>query len=132
MFFFKNKKKVLIIDDDPSILRQVSFHLSNHRGYTTLLAENAENGLEQANTQSLDLIILDWMLPDLQGIELLAILKNKPKTRNIPVLMLTSRSKIGDAENAFQLGASGYMFKPFSLERLGEKSTKLIEHEAIS
>ena len=125
--FFNKKKRVLIIDDDRSLLRQISIHLQIHRGFDTVLAENGQDGLEAAHKQHLDLIILDWTLPDIQGIDLLAKFKMTEQTRTIPILMLTAHNKIGDAEAAFALGANTYMFKPFSLQRLGEKSASLIK-----
>lgn len=124
--FPTNQKKVLVIDDDRTLLRQISLHFEKQRGFITLLAECAEDGFNVARKQYIDLIILDWTLPGMQGIELLAALKNEQKTKHIPVLMLTSHSKINDAEDAFKLGASGYMFKPFSLKRLAEKSSLLM------
>jgi len=127
MFFIKKKKRVLIIDDDRSLLRQISLHLQEHRGFDTFLAESGEQGLAIANKQHLDLIILDWALPGIQGIELLARFKSTRQTKNIPILMLTAHNKIGDAEKAFALDADAYMFKPFSLQRLGEKSKGLIK-----
>lgn len=126
MLFFNNKKKVLIIDDDRTLLRQISIHLEKHRGFTTLVAENGKNGLGIANEQNIDLIILDWTLPDIQGIDLLAPLKTGDNTKNVPILMLTSHNKIGEVEDAFELGADAYMVKPFSLQKLGEKSTELM------
>ena len=127
MFFIKKKKRVLIIDDDRSLLRQISLHLQEHRGFDTFLAESGEQGLAIANKQHLDLIILDWALPGIQGIELLVRFKSTRQTKNIPILMLTAHNKIGDAEKAFALDADAYMFKPFSLQRLGEKSKGLIK-----
>lgn len=127
MFFTKKKKRVLIIDDDLSLLRQISIHLQEHRGFDILVAENGEKGSVIANKQVVDLIILDWTLPDIQGIDLLARFKRSPKTKKIPILMLTAHNKIGDAEKAFALDADAYMVKPFSLQRLGEKSKGLIK-----
>lgn len=127
MLFFNNKKKVLIIDDDRSLLRQISLHFKEHKGFDIVMAENGENGLRSASKQHVDLIILDWTLPDIQGIDLLAMFKKEKKTRNIPILMLTARNKIGDAEQAFKRGADAYMFKPFSLQRLSEKSSGLMK-----
>ena len=126
MLFSRNKKKVLIIDDDRCLLRQISVHLEKH-GLDTIVAESGEDGLVIVNKQRLDLIILDWTLPGIQGIEILATLKETKKSKNIPILMLTGRTKIGDAEDAFELGADAYMFKPFSLKRLGEKSSLLMK-----
>ena len=127
MLFMKKKKKVLLIDDDRSLLRQISLHLNIHKGFDIVMAKNAKSGLSEANKQHLDLIILDWTLPDIQGIEVLASLKSAKKTKNIPILMLTGHTKIGDAEDAFALGADAYMIKPFSLQRLGDKSSSLMK-----
>jgi DNA-binding response OmpR family regulator len=126
MFFANKKKRVLIIDDDRSLLRQISIHLQEHRGFDTIIAENGEHGFALANKEHVDLIILDWALPDIQGIDLLARFKAAQQTKNIPILMLTAHNKIGDAEKAFALNADAYMFKPFSLQRLGEKANGLM------
>ncbi|WP_051303162.1 response regulator [Psychromonas aquimarina] len=127
MLFINNKKKVLIIDDDRTLLRQVSFHLKKHRGFDIVISDNGKDGLLKAAKQRPDLIILDWTLPDIQGIDLLSRLKKTQKTKNIPVLMFTGHNKIGDVEDAFARGADAYMFKPFSLQKLDEKSKGLMK-----
>jgi DNA-binding response OmpR family regulator len=126
MWFINSKKKVLIIDDDKSLLRQISFHFQRHQDCYTLVAEDGESGLEMAKENDIDLIVLDWNLPDIQGIEVLVQLKKHQKTKNIPVLMLTGHNKIGNIEDAFSLGAEAYIPKPFSLRKLGEKSQQLM------
>jgi len=126
MLFGNNKQKILIIDDDSSLRRQLCFRLENHENFEIIEAENGQNGLEMANDQLPDLIILDWMLPDTQGPEVLDILKHKQTTKHIPVLMLTGKNKIGNIEDAFDLGADAYLTKPFSLHKLGEKVTEML------
>ncbi len=125
--YFKTKKKqVLVIDDDDSILRQVFFRLEKHENLTVFKAKNGEKGLLSAVEKEPDLIILDWILPDILGPAVLKKLKKLTKTKNIPVLMLTGKDKIGDIEDAFKLGAEGYLTKPFQLKRLGEKVTDML------
>ncbi|WP_019614099.1 response regulator [Psychromonas ossibalaenae] len=127
MLFRNNNKKVLIIDDDRTLLRQIAFHLKKYKGFDIVISDNGEDGLLEAVKQRPDLIILDWTLPDIQGIDLLITLKKAPKTKNIPILMLTGHNKIGDVEDAFARGADAYMYKPFSLQKLGEKSKGLMK-----
>ena len=128
-FFKTPKKQVLVIDDDDSIRRQVSFRLEKHENITVFKAKNGENGLISAIEKEPDLIILDWILPDILGPAVLKKLKKAAKTKNIPVLMLTGKDKIGDIEDAFKLGAEGYLTKPFQLKRLGEKVTDMLAFE---
>ena len=126
MFFGNSKKKVLIIDDDTSLLRQVAFRLKTHEKLDVLVAENAKEGLLKTDNFRPDLIILDWTLPDILGIDVLATLRKKPLSINTPILMLTGHNKIGEVDDAFSLGANEYMTKPFSLKDLGHKVKKML------
>lgn len=126
MLFASNKKKVLIIDDDPSLRRQLIFRLQTHENMDVIEAESGESGLMNADDHDPDLIILDWVLPDIQGPVVLDLLKQKHKTKSTPVLMLTGQNKFGDIENAFDHGADAYLTKPFSLQKLGEKVHELL------
>ena len=126
MFFKSAPKKVLIIDDDPSLLRQLRFRLETREKLNVVLAESGESGLEQAANNDFDLIILDWMLPDMQGIDVLSEFKSDKQTKDIPVLMLTGRNKIGEVEEAFSRGADGYLTKPFELGKLGSKVREML------
>lgn len=127
MFFKSNKQRVLVIDDDECVLRQVLFRLEKHEKVKVIKAKNGTKGLSSAEKNEPDLIILDWMLPDLRGPAVLKRLKKGERTRDIPVLMLTGRDKVGDIEDAFRLGAEGYLTKPFTLQRLGEKVRQMLE-----
>lgn len=126
MFFKSAPKKVLIIDDDPSLLRQLRFRLETREKLNVVLAESGESGLEQAANNDFDLIILDWMLPDMQGIDVLSEFKSDKQTKDIPVLMLTGRNKLGEVEEAFSRGADGYLTKPIELGKLGSKVREML------
>jgi len=126
MFFSDSKKTVLVIDDDPSLQRLLHVRLEMHEDVKVVKAMNGKNGLIQADAHNPDLIILDWILPDIQGIEVLERLKCKRKTKDIPILMLTGRNKVGNIEDAFDLGANAYLTKPVSLQTLGEKVNEML------
>ncbi len=125
MFFNNRKPRILVIDDDASLRRQVRFRLEKHEGAEVIEAENGEQGLQQASEHDPDIIILDWVMPDIQGDEVLALLKKDEKTRHTPVIMLTGKNKIGDIENAFDLGADLYLTKPFTLQQLSGRLREL-------
>ena len=126
MFFKSTPKKVLIVDDDPCLLRQLRYRLENIDKLIVVVAENGEKGLEQTTTIDFDLIILDWMLPTMQGIDVLSEFKSSKETKEIPVLMLTGRNKIGEIEDAFGRGAEGYLTKPFELGKLSSKVKEML------
>lgn len=120
------QKTVVVIDDDPSLQRQVHFRLKKHEKLTVVQAINAETGLQKIQDSPPDLIVLDWVLPDISGPEVLKKLKTEQHLKDIPVLMLTGRNKVGDIEDAFTLGADAYLTKPLSLQKLGEKVTEIL------
>lgn len=126
MFLNFGSPTVLVIDDDESLQRLVKFRLEGHEKVKIMQTTDGENGLSRAVKNLPDLIILDWMLPDIQGPEVLRQLKSQQETKHIPVLMLTGRNKIGEIEDAFSLGAEAYLTKPFSLQKLGEKVTEIL------
>jgi len=109
--------KILIIDDDEDIRKLVSYHLSLSR-HEILAAENGKEGLEIAVKQKPDLILLDIMMPEMDGLEVCISLKKDRKTKSIPVFMLTSKSRMGDVESAFKVGADNYITKPFDAKDL--------------
>jgi len=127
MFFWKTVKTILVIDDDRTLLRQLTIHLNKYKNVEVIAHENAVDGLAAASTVRPNLIILDWTLPDVEGIDVLQTLKRSSKTKTIPVLMLTGHNKIGNIEDAFKKGAEAYIVKPFSLEKLAEKSFSLMK-----
>jgi CheY-like chemotaxis protein len=118
-------KKILIIDDHGSLRYVLSFDLKKV-GYEAIGAENAEEGLKLAGSENPNLIIMDMMMPGIDGIQATRILKKDAKTQNIPVIMLTARSGKQDVMDAIKAGASLYIVTPYKFEDLKSKVVQLI------
>lgn len=110
-------RKILIVDDEPYILNILDFSL-DAEGYTVLQAPDGDEALRLAAAQHPDLIILDVMMPRLDGFETCRRLKADAGTKDIPVVMLTARNSRADRDKGDRAGADGYMTKPFSPQRL--------------
>jgi signal transduction histidine kinase/CheY-like chemotaxis protein len=120
-----SKKTILIIDDDPSIHDLLSIYLEN-KSYKVEKANGGECGLDIANKIIPDLIILDLLMPDTDGWEVLTKLKQNPRTREIPVIVA---SMIEDKKRCFGLGANEYILKPINRELLAKNIEKFIKHQ---
>lgn len=107
------KACILVVEDDPDILELVSFNLGRE-GWQVLKAESGEAGLQMLRNTSVDLILLDIMLPNLDGIEVLKRIKADPRTAAIPVIMATARGEDHDVVVGLELGADDYVVKPYS------------------
>lgn len=107
------KSKILIVDDEEDILELVRFHLAKE-GYETVCAESGEKALRLAGKERFDLIVLDLMLPGLDGLEVSQRLKRDEATRNLPIVMLTAKGEEADIVTGLELGADDYITKPFS------------------
>ena len=116
-----SKKKILIIDDDPLMRRLVHFRLVKHFGHNILEAEDGSKGVELAKSEGPDVILLDWKMPGMDGMEVISILKSHSNTRSIPIIMLTGKSLFGDMEDALSEGAMGYVVKPVGLDKLSRQ-----------
>lgn len=108
---------VLLIEDDPAIAELVRYNLDN-AGFDMALASDGEEGMLQASERAHDLIIIDWMLPHLSGIEICRRLRRRPETRNTPIIMLTARGEEADRVRGLETGADDYLTKPFSPREL--------------
>ncbi|MGC8720323.1 MAG: response regulator transcription factor [Thermodesulforhabdaceae bacterium] len=111
------KDKILVIEDDEDILNLVSFQLESNQ-FVVKKAQSGAEGLELAWKEHPDLIILDIMLPDMDGFEVCKRLRRNSDTMHIPILMLTARSEEIDRVLGFELGADDYVVKPFSPREL--------------
>jgi len=111
------KTHILAVDDEQDILDLITYNLSKE-GFKVSTAKTGETALEMTTKESFDLIILDLMLPGLQGTELCRILKKDPKTAFLPIIMLTARSQEIDKVIGLEIGADDYMTKPFSPREL--------------
>src|SRR5256885_6783364 len=110
-------ERVLIVDDDPDILRLVSYNLTQ-AGFDVATAATGRKALESVQKRQPDLIILDLMLPDVDGMEVCRTLRQREDSRRIPIVMLTARSEEIDRVIGFELGADDYVMKPFSPREL--------------
>src|SRR5438477_3280073 len=110
-------ERVLIVDDDPDIQRLVSYNL-HQAGFQVATASTGRTALETVQKQPPDLIILDLMLPDVDGMEVCRTLRQRDNSRRIPIIMLTARSEEIDRVVGFELGADDYVMKPFSPREL--------------
>jgi two-component system phosphate regulon response regulator PhoB len=110
-------KKILIVDDEADLRKLVDFNLKN-AGFATVLAANGTDALLLAAQHQPDLVILDLMLPDIQGTEVCRRLKMNPSTQHIPVLILSALGEEIDRVVGFELGADDYVVKPFSVREL--------------
>ncbi len=114
------KKLILAIDDEKDILKLVQYNLERE-GHQVLCAKSGEEGLELARAKKPDLILLDLMLPGMDGLEVCKVLRSNKETRHIPVLMLTAKSSEVDQVLGLELGASDYITKPFSVKVLSAR-----------
>jgi len=110
-------ERVLIVDDDPDIVRLVRYNLS-HSGYDVQSAGSGREALELVERQPPDLVVLDVMLPDVDGLEVCRTLRQHASSKHIPILMLTARGEEIDRVVGFELGADDYVSKPFSPREL--------------
>ncbi|MDA8079923.1 MAG: response regulator [Nitrospiraceae bacterium] len=110
-------KKVLVVDDEPDIVELVSYNLRKE-GFDVSSASDGEEALVKIRKGHYDFLILDLMLPGIQGMELCRILKNDPKTSNLPIIMLTAKGEEVDRILGLEIGADDYIAKPFSPREL--------------
>lgn len=111
------KKTVLVIDDEPEFVEAVKMRLEANN-YDVTAAYDGREGFDKARKQRPDLILLDLVMPKVNGFEALSKLKADPRTMNIPVVVLTAKTEAEYAMDAGKLGANDYMIKPASMELL--------------
>jgi DNA-binding response OmpR family regulator len=115
-----SSKKILLVDDEVDLVETVRFSLEGE-GYQVLVSFNGEDALNKARTESPDLILLDLMLPKLDGYKVCRLLKFDEKYKHIPILMLTAKTQEKDKILGKETGADAYLTKPFDMEELMEK-----------
>jgi DNA-binding response OmpR family regulator len=111
------KRKVLIVDDEEVIRKFLRIHLDK-LGYEVMEAADGEQAIEQLGKDDFDLLICDILMPKKDGWEVIKEAKSNPKTKNIPVIVLTAKNKDSDMFKGYDLGASYYMSKPFTKGQL--------------
>jgi twitching motility two-component system response regulator PilG len=119
------KSRILIIEDEESLLRLLTILLTS-RGYRVIGVQEGSAGLAEMERTSFDLVLLDLMLPGLDGFEVCRSIKENPETRHIPVVILTARKGSADLERGLELGADAYITKPFKSSRVMETVAELL------
>ncbi len=112
-----NKPLVLIVEDEAALMTMLRYNLEK-QGFRVEEAGDGEEALSRINELKPDMVLLDWMLPHLSGIEVCRQIRRRPATRELPVIMITARSEDQDAVRGLNTGADDYVTKPFSTEAL--------------
>ena len=119
------KAKIFIVEDEPSIATLVKYNLEKEN-YKVFISNNGEEGLKEIKKIEPDLILLDWMLPDLSGIEICRSIKKDKKFKFIPIIMLTAKGQEEDKVLGLNTGADDYLVKPFSHSELVARINALL------
>jgi two-component system phosphate regulon response regulator PhoB len=123
-------EKILVVDDEEDVLELVRYNLDKN-GYKIKTATTGEDALTKARAKLPDLIILDLMLPGIDGLEVCKKLKSDTKTQNIPIIMLTAKGEEADIVTGLELGADDYVTKPFSPKVLVARVRRIL-HRAVA
>ncbi|HYE98438.1 MAG TPA: response regulator transcription factor [Planctomycetota bacterium] len=118
-------RTVLVIDDEPELGRLIDYNLTK-AGYLVLTARDGEAGLAAARKHAPDLVVLDVMMPGLDGWEVCKRLRQEPSTAALPILMLTAKAEESDRVLGLELGADDYLTKPFSVRELAARVKALL------
>ena len=120
------KIKVILVEDDRNLQEIITYNLKKE-GFLIRGILNGDDVFSAIKDDFPDIIILDWMLPSISGIELISLLKANKKTRDIPIIMLTARGEEPDKLRAFQIGADDYLTKPFSTAELIARTRAILK-----
>lgn len=119
--------RILLIEDDPDIQKMVELSLKYQGGHQVSVASGGKEGLEKANAVKPDLILLDVMMPEMDGYETCRRLKADPATQQIPVIFLSARAQQAEIQKGKDLGAIGYLVKPFDPMSLSSQLEALVK-----
>ena len=108
---------ILVMEDEDALATLLSYNLEKE-GYRVVVASDGEEGMLQIDERLPDLVLLDWMLPKLSGIEVCRRIRGRSETRNLPIIMLTARGEESDRIRGLDTGADDYLTKPFSMSEL--------------
>ncbi len=120
------KKRVLLAEDHPGTIEVMQTELEV-LGYEVLVAQDGQEAVEKAATESPDLIVMDIIMPKLDGFQATARIRENPRTKNIPILAATALARPGDREKCLESGCDGYIAKPFTHRQLGAAIDRLLE-----
>jgi DNA-binding response OmpR family regulator len=118
-------KKVLVVDDDPYILMSLEF-LMKKNGYDVMVARNGTEALDLVEKQLPNIVLLDIMMPDVDGYEICRHIKKTPKLKHTKVVFMSAKTKEADIQKGYDLGAALYITKPFSTRELTKQINQLM------
>jgi CheY-like chemotaxis protein len=118
-------KKILIVEDHPEIRDLLRTHLE-WLGFAVIVAKNGKEGVDIAIAEKPDLVMMNSMMPLMDGSQATRTLRNNPETKDIPILSVTGMSRPGDLQSSLEAGSNDYIVKPFSLEDLEKKVSLLV------
>lgn len=121
------KPKILVVDDEQDAIELIEYNLQS-AGYRVITATDGMEALQKTRTSIPDLIVLDLMIPELDGVEVCKILRRDPATSNIPIIMVTAKSSELDRVLGLEIGADDYVTKPFSPRELVLRVKKQLQH----
>lgn len=124
------KPKILVIEDDRALAKVLEYNLLQS-GYEVILSSDGQDGLHQARSKSPSLILLDLMIPVMDGLEVCKRLRSSQETRDLPIIMLTAKSEETDQVVGYNLGADDYVTKPFSVKVLMERIKSLLRRDQL-
>ena len=122
------KYKIMVVDDEPDIVKlvKISLEMAN---FEVVEAFGGQEALDKVQAAQPDLILLDIMMPDINGFQVCEKIKADPATKHIPVILLTAKGQRGDAEQGLNAGADDYIIKPFDPYELGEQVFEMLKKE---
>lgn len=124
-------QRILVVDDEQDIQELVAYNLTKN-GYEVIRANTGEEALQLARTESPDLVVLDLMLPGIDGLDCCRVLKNDPFSKHLPVMMLTAKGEDADIVVALNMGADDYVTKPFSPQVLLARIEAVLRRRRVS
>jgi len=126
-----SKLKILVVDDEPDAIELIEFNLKQ-AGFDVITATDGEEALQKARKSQPALVVLDVMLPEIDGLEVCKTLRRDPVTAALPIIMLTAKAAELDRVLGLELGADDYVTKPFSPRELVLRIKKLLEREKVA
>jgi len=122
------RKKILIVEDNQELVKVMQIGLNNP--YDTIPAMTGEQAVDMAVTQLPDLILMDIIMPEMNGLEAASLIRENPKTRSIPILAVTALNSHKDKEKCLKSGCDDYIAKPFTFEQLRSRIEKLLNQDS--
>lgn len=120
---------ILVVDDDHDICELISFKLES-LGHRVMVEHDGEGGLAAARQERPDLLILDWMMPRMTGLEVCATARTDDDLARVPIILLTAKAQEADVQSGFNAGADDYIVKPFSPRELASRVDSLLARVA--